>query len=654
MAIVFQCEQCAKPFEVDDRLAGKRGKCARCGNVFIIPSATIAPPAPRTSSRPAMTAQGPAPSRSTSSASKPARRPKPAPAVDDPYGFDDEDEAPLPSLSDLEDEVPVRAPIKGGNTSRKKSSRRRYEEYGPVLGLPAWGFLFLCGVIGAISAYLLLAQTFPSTSPAIMISTFMVGGTLTIVGGILGLFRAFDEKTETGLLYLFIPIYRLYYLTIRWGVMRAPFFMEMGGVAITVGGLLYLPAFSDAKKAAEQARQNNAALAFKRDNPGLGQWAPPPAPAAPGGGPNAPAQDVGNRRSPSGLRYEQDINNLVSILDQATALYDSMRDRRSLLRGESRLRRMEMQLKMTFGLRPHRTMIFASGEIERLKATHGERVRSALTRLFAAQDRFRKFTNQPPVVSSYPRLADGRPDIDILFPAGVPVGDPIVAAPSPAPAQDPSEPAGNRGPQNVVGRPAAVDGPAPASGDFTDIVLHDLSSTSPQARKAALVRLSRAPANDRREEVAKAVEPILKDPEAFDRTEAAKVLAVWGGPETVPALVKALKDPEVFVRWAVLDALKMLKDPESADAIADAMKSSPDRGKAVEALREIGTPAEDAVLKCLNSGDTFVRMDACKILADIGTNKSIPALRKLSQRRHGLDSMAARDALQALGARADR
>ncbi|MHC5542940.1 HEAT repeat domain-containing protein, partial [Singulisphaera rosea] len=374
-----------------------------------------------------------------------------------------------------------------------------------------------------------------------------------------------------------------------------------------------------------------------------------------GGVANAPVQQVANRRSPSGLRYEQDLNNLVSILDQATALYDSMRDRFSVLRGESRLRRMEMQLKMTFGLRPHRTMIFAPGEMERLKASHGERVRSALTRLFAAQNRFRTFTHQPAVVSAYPKLPDGRPDIDILFPAGVPVGDPVVATPSPAPAptQESSEPAGNHIPANEVNRPAVVDEP-PASGDFVDVVLHDLSSASPQKRKAALGRLSRAPANDRREEVAKAIEPMLQNPEVFERIEAAKVLAVWGGPENIPVLVKALKDPEVFVRWAVLDALKLLKDPSSADAIADAMKGNHDRAKAGEALREIGTPAEDAVLKCLNSGEMFLRMDACKILADIGTSKSIPALRKLAQRRNGLDGMAARDALNQIGNQSQR
>lgn len=37
MAIAFGCEKCGKRYQVNDDLAGKRGKCKQCGQVFTIP-----------------------------------------------------------------------------------------------------------------------------------------------------------------------------------------------------------------------------------------------------------------------------------------------------------------------------------------------------------------------------------------------------------------------------------------------------------------------------------------------------------------------------------------------------------------------------------------------------------------------------------------
>lgn len=44
MAIVFQCGNCHARFEVDDRLAGRKARCKRCGHATAVP-----PPAPRLS-----------------------------------------------------------------------------------------------------------------------------------------------------------------------------------------------------------------------------------------------------------------------------------------------------------------------------------------------------------------------------------------------------------------------------------------------------------------------------------------------------------------------------------------------------------------------------------------------------------------------------
>jgi HEAT repeat protein len=190
----------------------------------------------------------------------------------------------------------------------------------------------------------------------------------------------------------------------------------------------------------------------------------------------------------------------------------------------------------------------------------------------------------------------------------------------------------------------------PPSSDFVDQVLDALKSADSSTRKRALGRLKDARPTDRATEVAAAVEPILSDPDGFTRADAAAALAVWGGPENTPALVEALKDPAFNVRWAVLDALKVLADPKSAPAIAEFLTSR-DRGKACEALKAIGPRAEESVIPYLKEADTFVRMDTCKVLQVIGTEKSVPALREIAARNSGLDSMAARNALKEMSLR---
>jgi hypothetical protein len=231
---------------------------------------------------------------------------------------------------------------------------------------------------------------------------------------------------------------------------------------------------------------------------------------------------------------------------------------------------------------------------------------------------------------------------------GMPAGPPPGFGRPPAAPQAPA-PAGPKVAGADGGMPLQPGAPQPPDSDALGQILINLKSSDLQRRKDALARLMRTPVDDaRRVEVAGAIEPMLKDPDGFGRSDAAKALAVWGGPENTPALAKALKDPEFGVRWAVLDTFKALHDPAGADAVADALVT--DRGKAAEALRAMGPGAEPAVMKYLNHSDGFVRMEVCRILQEIGTKECVPALYDLLRRNngHGLDCMAATDALKRL------
>ncbi|MFO0951297.1 MAG: HEAT repeat domain-containing protein [Isosphaeraceae bacterium] len=193
----------------------------------------------------------------------------------------------------------------------------------------------------------------------------------------------------------------------------------------------------------------------------------------------------------------------------------------------------------------------------------------------------------------------------------------------------------------------------PTNADPLSSAMFDLSSPAQNKRRQGLsVIVNRPPDAARRAEVAKALESLLEDNDGFIRADAAKALGRWGGPENTPALVEALNDTAFNVVWAALDALAERKDPASAEAIAARLATPRDRGKAVEALKAIGPPAEKAVLTALSSSDWVTRMEVCKILQVIGTQDCVPALQELIRRNNGqgIDTMEARKTLSGLNA----
>jgi HEAT repeat protein len=183
-----------------------------------------------------------------------------------------------------------------------------------------------------------------------------------------------------------------------------------------------------------------------------------------------------------------------------------------------------------------------------------------------------------------------------------------------------------------------------------DDLLEGLRAPEKQPRKRALELLMRTPVDpDRREEIAKAIAPILRDPDVFTRKDAAKTLAFWGGKECTPAMIEALRINDHFFKDELLDAFAVIRDPAAADAVASCLPDN--RQHAATALIAIGSEAEAAVMKCLTHADVFVRTEACKVLKVIGTRKCVPALQGVFRRANGFgfDADAAKDAAQTIG-----
>lgn len=156
---------------------------------------------------------------------------------------------------------------------------------------------------------------------------------------------------------------------------------------------------------------------------------------------------------------------------------------------------------------------------------------------------------------------------------------------------------------------------------------------------------------EKKKDVAAAMQDVLQKTDHFARISAVKALALWGGKDAAKSLAGLLEDKDVFVRFAALDALGPLKVKETAPAIAARLTPLGDRMKASQALLAMGSDAESAVAKELKNNDWGVRLEACKILKEIGTAASLPVLQEAGKDSNGLVARFAKDAAAAIEGR---
>jgi hypothetical protein len=162
MAIAFRCERCGKQYQVDQSLAGRRGRCKQCGHPFSIP--------------------GPAAG---------AREP----------GVDDD------GIAVEEDEV-VPAPATAAKVAKaKKTSRRRLFA---LSTLPPWGYWTYVGVIFASLAASLVVHGEMKLLAA-LVGGFLAVGPFVVSGFLYHYGIPFGDGLVTGLMYLFVFPYRIHY-----------------------------------------------------------------------------------------------------------------------------------------------------------------------------------------------------------------------------------------------------------------------------------------------------------------------------------------------------------------------------------------------------------------------------------------------------------
>lgn len=128
----------------------------------------------------------------------------------------------------------------------------------------------------------------------------------------------------------------------------------------------------------------------------------------------------------------------------------------------------------------------------------------------------------------------------------------------------------------------------------------------------------------------KGFESVVKSRDHWSAKEVAEASKSWATKESIPALLDALDHKDHFVQEPVVETLGRLKAEEAAERLGELLSDGGLRSECSKALRQIGSAAELEVQKAAVKKDHFTQIEACKILADIGTPKSIATLRALT------------------------
>lgn len=177
-----------------------------------------------------------------------------------------------------------------------------------------------------------------------------------------------------------------------------------------------------------------------------------------------------------------------------------------------------------------------------------------------------------------------------------------------------------------------------------DSALATIAEGDNSQKRDALSRLSKMLVDEARQaEVVAAVLPLLRSPDDWTRKEALRAIGAWGNSDAVPAVIELLSESRMSREAAAV--LGKLKDERAVEPLANLLEDFALRGPAAEALRSIGSAAEDGLAAYVTHPDPDVRREVCKILADVGTMKSVPELFKLE---HDPDRGVYREADQAI------
>jgi DNA-directed RNA polymerase subunit RPC12/RpoP len=206
MKIAVTCVRCGKRYEVDGAYAGKKGKCAACGERMMIPA--------------------------MEPAGYPAAPEPDAYQLDEAHSTDQSTSfTPAQGSENVEEPRPRRRSKK---RSPGSSDRKRAEQTDARQAIS--GRTTLIGLAVVLSVAVLIAVFVPGARMNIGRGVALVGLILFLYGYGSGAYIAFTEDALYGWLYLMLPPYAAYYFVSRWDDMSSRMVMLIVGLVLLTGG----------------------------------------------------------------------------------------------------------------------------------------------------------------------------------------------------------------------------------------------------------------------------------------------------------------------------------------------------------------------------------------------------------------------------------
>ena len=203
-------------------------------------------------------------------------------------------------------------------------------------------------------------------------------------------------------------------------------------------------------------------------------------------------------------------------------------------------------------------------------------------------------------------------------------------------------------PGNGGANPAAANA---GGGSDIDHLLADLGSGNDNSCRVAAEKLAAMKPDEHQAAVAQKLAGLVNTPNPFTRGAVMQALGVWATPAEVPVLIQAINSNDRPTRRAALQNIGKLRDERTVAPVVSCLAQMETQDLAAAALRDMGPMAEKDVLGLLNDRNGFVRLDAIKVLKDIGTPASVPALQALASSDNIVLKGPAQEALAAINAR---
>jgi serine/threonine-protein kinase len=136
----------------------------------------------------------------------------------------------------------------------------------------------------------------------------------------------------------------------------------------------------------------------------------------------------------------------------------------------------------------------------------------------------------------------------------------------------------------------------------------------------------------KRDDINRAIENQLHDPNKLVRSAALTALAERDGPVNIERVARLLEDPDLDVQNKAVDVIVKIKHPETVNYLVNALKHESEytRRSAVEVLNEVCDPESvKDLMQAIKDDDWWVRARAGDALAEIGGPKVVRSVVEL-------------------------